>query len=389
MSYISSSDNRLYVSKEQSYGDVPAITDHNRFPAVKLAARQTADKVQRRDKTGGRTWFGVPTGTRKNTTFELRTYLTGWTEQPQQPGYGPLFEAEMGGAAVYFGGGTVSTAVSPTRLRLSSTHGLESGTAIASAGELRFVAAIVDEQTVELNAPFSIQPAPGSPIGPTLTYKLGSELPSVSIFDYWSPAEAIHRVINGSAADQFKIRVNGDFHEFEFRGGASDILDSASFSGGEGGLAEFPSEPPISPYNYTVVPGHLGQVWLGSTPERVHTLTHAEITLDNGIDYRNREFGSNGPRSVVPGRRTVTADFHLYQQNTDAMLGLYQAARQKSPIEAMFQLGQQEGQLFAAYLKSVVPEIPQFDDSDPRLKWQFVNCRAQGVADDEMVIAFG
>jgi hypothetical protein len=79
----------------------------------------------------------------------------------------------------------------------------------------------------------------------------------------------------------------------------------------------------------------------------------------------------------------------LYQQDNNATTGLYQAARQRSPISAMFQLGQQSGQLFGVYLKSIVPEVPEFDDSETRVQWKFHNCRAQGTADDEVVLAFG
>ena len=54
----------------------------------------------------------------------------------------------------------------------------------------------------------------------------------------------------------------------------------------------------------------------------------------------------------------------------------------------MFQLGQTQGQLFGAYLKSVVPEVPQFDDTEARLRWTFAECRAAGAGNDEFVIAF-
>ena len=55
----------------------------------------------------------------------------------------------------------------------------------------------------------------------------------------------------------------------------------------------------------------------------------------------------------------------------------------------MLQLGQQDNQLFGAYLKSVVPDPPEFDDSETRLQWQFRGARAQGTVDDEIVVAFG
>jgi len=36
-----------------------------------------------------------------------------------------------------------------------------------------------------------------------------------------------------------------------------------------------------------------------------------------------------------------------------------------------------------------VPAVPQFDDSDKRLQWKFGDVKAQGSAEDEIVVAFG
>jgi hypothetical protein len=55
----------------------------------------------------------------------------------------------------------------------------------------------------------------------------------------------------------------------------------------------------------------------------------------------------------------------------------------------MLQMGQTAGQLMGVYFRSVIPDVPQFDDSETRLKWQFNGTRAQGISDDEMVVAFG
>ncbi len=41
------------------------------------------------------------------------------------------------------------------------------------------------------------------------------------------------------------------------------------------------------------------------------------------------------------------------------------------------------------YLKSVIPEVPEFDDGKNRLQWQFRPSRAQGTVDDEIAVAFG
>jgi hypothetical protein len=104
---------------------------------------------------------------------------------------------------------------------------------------------------------------------------------------------------------------------------------------------------------------------------------------------RAKEFGSSVPRAISPGTRAVSLDFELYEQDDSMTQALYQAARQQSPISAMIQLGQQPNQLFGAYLKSLVPQVPEFDDSENRVKWHFRSSRAQGTIDDEIVVAFG
>jgi uncharacterized membrane-anchored protein len=41
------------------------------------------------------------------------------------------------------------------------------------------------------------------------------------------------------------------------------------------------------------------------------------------------------------------------------------------------------------HIKTFVPQIPQFDDSETRLIWSFASSRAQGTGDDEIYFAFG
>lgn len=387
--YISSNNNRFYTAVEETYGAVPMIWAGSRFPAVKLSIRQQGERVQRRDKTGTRTFLGLPANIRRQTTFELRTYMTGWSDQVREPGYGPLFQAALGGGPVFFPGGMAGSGSGGKILTFSAPHGLLAGQAVAFGGEIRFVAAIVDDVTVLLNATFNLVPSEGSPLGATVSYFPATKLRSVSVFDYWSPEEAVQRVVRGAGIDRMRIRINGDFHEFWFSGAAADVIDSSSFVQGEGELEGFPAEPLEAAFDYSIIPGHLGQAWLGSVSERFFTITEAEVVLDNDLDLRSREFGSMTPRCISAGTRSVLADFDLYEQEDDATRALYQAARQRSPIEVMFQLGQEAGQLFGVYLKSVVPEVPEYDDGETRLQWRFPNCRAQGTLDDEVVMAFG
>ena len=79
----------------------------------------------------------------------------------------------------------------------------------------------------------------------------------------------------------------------------------------------------------------------------------------------------------------------LFSRTTTATQELYQAARQQSPISVMFQLGEVDGQLMGVYLRSVIPEVPEFDDGENRLQWRFRGVRAQGTVDDEIAVGFG
>jgi hypothetical protein len=387
-SYISSNANRFYTALESAYGNIAAITASNRIPALKLTIKHQREVVNRKDKTGTRTFAGLPSGGRLKTTFELHTYMTGWDRAAAGPGYGPLFQAALGGTPQPFAGGTVASSTTDGKLGFTAAHGLSAGQAVASPEEIRFVAAIIDANNVQLNVPFTVLPAAGTVLGGAVTYAPATELPSVSLFDFWSPATAVQRLLCGAAVDELEIAVNGDYHEFHFTGVGQDVLDSSSFSTSAGDLQSFPQEPDLGAFDYSIVPGNMGQAWLGTTPTQFFTLTNASVVVKNNLDTRTKEFGSNLPRAISPGDREVTAAFDLLAQDDSATSALYQAARQQSPVTVMFQLGQASGQLMGVYLKSVIPEVPEFDDGKARLQWRFRPSRGQGTADDEIAVAF-
>jgi hypothetical protein len=385
--YISSNDNRIYAALEGAYGTVAAFTAQQRIPAVRLDVRQTAEQLRRRDKTGGRTFMGLPSSVRRRTSFDLTTYMSEWVSGEDAPPYGALIQAAMGGAGLAFAGRTIATVPEPTRFTFGTAHGLTPGQAVRYLNEIRFVAAVVNATTIVINSPFTVAPAAGAALGRTLTYLPATSLPSASIFDYWSPAEAINRVLAGSAVDRMKIAVNGDFHQFSFAGTARELIDSATFTAGAGELTEFPEEPAVVG-QFSLVPGSLGEAWFGASPSQFHTLLAAEVTLDNNIDTREREFGMSKPGCFAAGERRVTVDLDVLTDCQPHTLALYQAAAQRSPVSVMFQLGQSEGHLCGVWLNQVVPETPEFNDEETRLRWRFRNSRAQGTGNDELIVAF-
>ncbi len=386
---VLSNQNRFYVKVEPAFGQAPAIAAGDRIAAIKLGIRQRDELRERKDKTGSRTYVGVAPGGRKRTQFELQTYLLAGTVPGAAPAAGQLFQSVLGGGPLVFGGGTAGGGSTTTQIVFSGPHGLVEGQAFGFNGELRFVAAVNSPTSVTVSAPFSAAPAGGAALAGAVTYKPAADLPTVSIFDYWDPAGAVSRILVGAACGILRVKINSDFHEFEFSGEAQDVLDTASFTAGQGGLGAFPAEPALSSGPGMVVPGNLGQAWLGATASKFATITKATVELDNDLDMRAREFGSSVPQCHAPGMRKVTADIRLFEVDDAATKGLYQAARAQTPVQVMFQLGQSAGQLFGAYLKSVVPKVPEFDDSERLLEWSFTGCRAQGAQEDEIFVAFG
>jgi hypothetical protein len=387
--YISSNNNRFYVAAEQSYGQAAAVSARNRIPAVRLDVRQNIQRPRRVDKTGSRTYLGTPRGTRKETSFELTTLLTDWDGVHEPPSYGPLFEAALGRPAVVFSGGTVASAGAPNRITFSAPHGLIPDQAITFGGEIRFAQSVVDDFTIVLNAPFTQLPAPGSSIGPTATYLPATALPSITVYDYWDPPEAVQRVITGCAVNRLRLRINGDFHQFGFDGPAADMIDTATFQPGFGALMSFPQEPIDDGWNHTVVPGNLGQAWLGSANSHAVSLLHAELTLLNNIQLRSHEYGFSTPRCFGAGMRRISLDFTVLSSPETTVTDLWQCARFRAPISVMFQLGDQPRQMCGVYMKAVIPEVPIYNDDESQLRWEFRDCDVQGLFDDEISIAFG
>jgi hypothetical protein len=118
-------------------------------------------------------------------------------------------------------------------------------------------------------------------------------------------------------------------------------------------------------------------------------VTQASVEIKNNLAMRENEYGANLPLALAPGAREVTVSLEFFTQDDVPTAALYQAAREQLPVGLMFQLGQVGGQMLGVYLKTMIPDVPEFDDAETRLKWRFRNTRAQGTQDDEMVVAFG
>ena len=389
MSFISSNQNRVYAAAEPSYGVAPSVEQLTRLPLVRLSARRRTELPKRLDKTGTRTFAGIPQGSRKHTRVELRTHLSQWAAQVQEPSYGCLFRSALGGAVQSFGGGVViGTSSSGMRIQFQSPHNLTPGQGLSIGNQIRFTTTVPDPHSVDINAPFSVTPPPGAQASRTITYRLGSLTSSVCLLDCWSPSGAVQRAIAGFAVDEFTVEINSDFHEFQFSGPAHDLVDNLTFQEGQSGFVSFPEEPTGEHETPSLVPGHLGEAIIGNLTSSMVHLTKARVQMRNNLDVTPREFGAERLRDVIAGLREVVTDFEVCAAADEGHNELYSALKQGDGFPLMMQLGQRTGELFGVYLPSVVGDTPTFEDSDTRLRWRVQSCRAQGSADDEMVVAF-
>ena len=241
MSYILSNDNRYYVALESTYGSAATVAAANRIPAVELSIKQQTEKVQRKDKTGSRTFVGNPSGLRSDTSFELKS-LHDELGRPDGcfRATGRCFKRALAARRRFRAGERWQECRVRPQVAFAAAHGLSPGQAVTSGGEIRFVSAVVDNLTVQLQAPFTVPPATSSVTGPTAAYQPAEVLNSVTIYDYWSPGTAVQRILSGAALDKLTLKVNGDFHEFDFSGEAQDVLDSSSFQVVKPDLPHFP-----------------------------------------------------------------------------------------------------------------------------------------------------
>jgi hypothetical protein len=385
--YVLSNNNRYYAALESNYGQVPAISAANRIAGIRLSMATQKIVPVRRDKTGTRTFLGIPGSPRKAAAFELETSLMAGATGVPTPAIGQLIQAALGGSPQVSAAQTATCVAGQALLTFQSPHGLSAGSAIVSGSEMRFVQSVPSNTSVQLCAPLSV--AGAVVVLPAASYSPASTLPSLTLFDYWDPSTTIQRLARGAGVDQMEIQIDGTEHKLIFRGPAAEDVDSSSFNGASGGLTQFPVEPAVQAQSWAPVPGQLGQAWIGSGPSEVLTLTKAQIVVKNNLMTRSFEFGSNQPLALSAGDREVDIQFEVYSTDDSVFGEMYHASQTETPIPLTIQLGEQPGAMAAIYVKSFVPQVPDYDDSETRLLWSFRNSRAQGTGDDEIFFAFG
>ena len=386
---ISSYKNRTYGVLETTPGMAGNVSTAARIPVSGLSIREERIESRRLDKVGGRSFVGTPSNGRESSKIRLRAYLTEWCTGDAAPSHDALLRATMGGEALMSTGNTIASITGGLTVATTTPHGLTVGQAVCAGGEIRFVDSVPSPSTIVINFPFGAEVTQGDALTRTISYTLGDGLRTLTVADYWDPIEAIQRCVTGFAVNELSIGVNGDFHEFGYTGEGRRLIDSSSFVAGMSGLNEFPPEP-VSQANLSgLVPGSIGQAWVGLTTMQSMNVLMASVRLTNQIDYRRREFGNVAGGCITGGVRDVRVDLRLKANDSQEMTQLHAASRTREAVPVMFQLGAMAGQVAAVYMPRVVLTPPYLDDKGVSLEWEIRDSRAQGGGDDELYIAFG
>jgi hypothetical protein len=118
-----------------------------------------------------------------------------------------LFQSALAGVPQVTSGLIAGNASSGSTVQTTKPHGLAVGAAISYAGEIRFVTTVLNATTVGVDAPFSNIPSAGAALPNTATYGLALTLPTLTIYDYWDPADAVSRIITGAMVNNFELSI--------------------------------------------------------------------------------------------------------------------------------------------------------------------------------------
>ena len=128
----------MVLRTRSAYGQVSAIDATNRIPAVNMKLQNQRDKNQRKDKTGTRTWQGLPAGMRRHTTFRRDVIHEGLAGSDNIATARAADRRGDGCAGRLWAGATVGTGThAHPSIYFVSPHGLTPGQAVVS--EAKFV----------------------------------------------------------------------------------------------------------------------------------------------------------------------------------------------------------------------------------------------------------
>lgn len=394
--YVNRVNQRCYAKLESTFAVVPTFLATNAFRFRTCMPELTQEWLVNDSKTGSPTFPGVVPGGRRLGNWSLDAFLIPNGTGGSAPDMDAFFQASFGGAVNTYAGGTThaSTPCTTTSITFSAAQNLHIGDFIASAGEARCITALTGSAgaatQVTIAPPLTAAPGVGATIGGSVNYTLVNGLPpSMSIASYWDPSGVEQDIINGAIVTDFSITANGPMHMIKMSGQGQQVIDTVTFTTGQGGLSSFPTEPATQTLTGQAIAGHKGQAWTGATPSNFTMFDSLVLNFKNSTEMRKDEFGSQVPLGFARGAfRDIGFDFSYYETDDAFLQALRTNGKNRTPVPFLMQLGSTNGQMVAAYAPSFIPPVPLRTENKPQVCWDFKAGRCTGANNAELYFAY-
>lgn len=144
-----------------------------------------------------------------------------------------------------------------------------------------------------------------------------------------------------------------------------------------------------SPATFTAVGGNppsglIGELLIDGA---AYLFKNIEVTIGNGLMIRNQEYGVNGGTELYrQGRREISIGINAFAE-TEATL--YDLAETGTNVSLLKQTGRTEGNIVALYAPIVEIKVPETDDPEEEVSWDFEGLALESADEenDEITLA--
>ena len=370
---------------------------------ISLGMQNQPGTIQRADKTGSRSQT-VGSAGRSSATWNLSASLVTAGTAGVVPDLDPLFKAVFGQAAT-IGSGSVnigsSTNATPIVVTATS-HGLATGASVTIAGHLvntdangQWIVEVVNANSFKLlgSVGNGIGAATGTVNKANAVYNFSDTLLSFALWSFRTPSTVMQRCAMGCVPTELSIEFGDDVATVSSSGEAIYILDSKGYATEgtvqKGGLTSFPTEPGSPVTNGGLIPGFKGLAVVNGN--KMATIRSGTVRIGSGAELVKDTFGEDLPDAIIGDERTVQVGFSLYETDDDSVVELIDNANKGNPLDIILQMGTVAGSTVIVYLKNVILESPESDDSDTRYSLNVPDSRAYATgltSLDEVAIHF-
>jgi hypothetical protein len=195
-------------------------------------------------------------------------------------------------------------------------------------------------------------------------YTLSDAILSATIYSYRQPSTVEQRAAIGAICQNFEFTLGQDVATFRLDGECVNAVTSATFADANndlGGLVSFPAEPGSPVYtDGGLIAGFTGAITIdGGT---VVNIRQATIKGSTGNALPHDIFNTYYGGAPEGDERQFTFSFNAYDDDEASLIALKAAADQKTPIDAVVQIGTVAGSICTFTVKGIQLASPVYND---------------------------